>query len=137
MKNWIKWLVTATLIAITAAAVTYNTLPVNRINHHSLLIILGDLDGDSTWSQSDEERLKSLLSNFFLGNRKQVWILDVYFDGSVDEEDIHFLHFLHSLHRSGDPYVALAEARAAGKSFPRPREFFRNISREEYLSRPI
>lgn len=122
------------LLAAVAAAAGYYTLPVNRINMHSRLIMLGDLNSDNRWDQQDAALLASLESDPFSAPAGTVYKTDVNHNGLLDVEDIAFLK---ELYKTGDPYKAKDDFSAKRGDFPYPREFFRYIPDTEYVQRPV
>ncbi len=112
----------------------YFTLPVNRINMRTRLVMLGDFNGDNKWDQQDAALLASLVADPFSAPEDAAFKADVNHNGLLDDEDIFFLT---ELYKTGDPYKARDEFTAAGKPFPYPREFFRYIPQTEYVQRPV
>ena len=124
----------ALLLAAAALAVLYYTLPVNRVNMRSRLVMLGDFNGDNKWDAADAELLRAIENDPFSASAEAAYKADVNHNGLLDEED---LSFLVGLYASGDPYKARETALAAGRAFPYPREFFRYVPVTEYLQRPV
>ena len=118
------------LAAFLAAG--YFTLPVNRINMRSSLVMLGDLNSDNKWDLKDDSLLSCLTADPFIMPGDVVYKADVNHNGLLDDEDIVFLR---ELYKAGDPYKAKDEF--AGKPFPYPREFFRYVPQTEYVQRPV
>lgn len=119
--------------SIVAAGI-YWTLPVHRVGLRSDLIMLGDLNNDRKWNSSDADELQRLLSDPFLAPVLEAVKADANKNGRLDSEDIRLLQ---ELYGSSDPYAAEAASLSEGRSFPRPREWFRYIPVTEYLKRPV
>lgn len=122
------------LIAVTAAAATYYTLPVHRVGIRSELIMLGDLNGDHAWDGKDAVLLRRFLVNPYTRPRLEALKVDVNRNGFIDDEDILILA---KLYAAGDPYKAREEALAAGLAFPYPRELFLYFPASDYMQRPV
>ncbi|MCX5792750.1 MAG: hypothetical protein NTY45_11150 [Elusimicrobia bacterium] len=116
------------------AAAGYFTLPVNRINMRSTLVMLGDFNSDNKWDREDAAILDGLLERPFSAPESFAYKADVNRNGLLDEED---LTFLRELYKVGDPYKARDGFTAKGGIFPYPREFFRYIPATEYVQRPV
>ncbi len=112
----------------------YFSLPVKRFNVHSELVMLGDFSGDRNWDSRDKKALDELLLNPYAYTPAYVNNADVNNNGSLDAEDIEILTVLFE---SSNPYLALGHATESGQPFPRPREFFRYISKYRYVQRPL
>ena len=136
MKKYLKVKALGYLLAFGAAfaAGIYFTLPVNRVNMRSGLVMLGDLNSDNRWDALDAESLAALLADPFSAPALTAYKADVNHDGLLDDED---LSFLKALYAGGDPYKTRDEFLRAGKTFPYPREFFRYVPESEYLQRPV
>jgi len=119
-------------LAIGIAIMMIWYLPTNRVRIHSELVMLGDLNGDHSWDQSDSEKLGQLLENPFLQDPFAFYKADVNRNGRFDDEDVAFL--MH-IYEAQNPY----EARNAveGRAFPYPRELYRYIPSSEYLQTPL
>ena len=122
------------LPAAGAAAAVYYTLPVNRVNMRSGLVMLGDLNSDNKWDSKDGDLLAALLEDPFSAPPETAFKTDVNHDGLLDAEDIALLK---ALYAGGDPYELRAAALKAGRAFPYPREFFRYVPGSEYVQRPV
>lgn len=123
------------LVAAAAfLAAGYFTLPVNRINMRTKLVMLGDLNADKKWDQRDAALLAALIADPFSAPEDAANKADVNHNGLLDDEDISFLG---ELYKAGDPYKAKEEFNAAGRLFPYPREFFRYIPETEHIQRPV
>ena len=136
MKRFFKIKTLALLLLSGAAfaAGVYFTLPVNRVNMRSGLVMLGDLNSDNKWDGRDGELLAGLIADPFSASPETAYKADVNHDGLLDEEDISFLK---ALYTGGDPYKVREEFTRAGKPFPYPREFFRYVPESEYVQRPV
>lgn len=119
-------LVTATVLGM----IFY--LPVNRVDISSELIMLGDLNNDNKWDESDLKELKALLENPFAQNRLKNFKTDINRNGMIDDED---MLFLKHIYQHQDPYVA--RNIAPQQLFPQPRELYRYLPKSEYIQRPI
>lgn len=120
--------------ALVLAFVVRWLLPVYRVGARSELVMLGDCTGDQRWDRKDRERLQAWLPGFFQRSAKDGIKADLNQDGRLDAEDVEILNRLSA---AGDPYKAEAEALAANKTFPRPRELYRYVSPQDYLNRPL
>ncbi len=118
-------------IAVFIAA-GYFTMPVNRINMRSRLVMLGDFNSDNKWDQKDAGLLSALIADPFSMPEEAAYKADINHNGLLDDEDAAFLK---ELYKTGDPYKAREEF--AGKVFPYPREFFRYVPESEYIQRPV
>ena len=122
------------LLAAALIAAGYFTLPVNRINMRSKLVMLGDLNSDNKWDEKDASLLSAMIEDPFSAPEDAAYKADVNHNGLLDDEDIAFLR---ELYKAGDPYKARDEFTAKGKPFPYPREFFRYMPETEYVQRPV
>jgi hypothetical protein len=134
LKKIAKWLLYCLLFAAGALAVGYYTLPVNRINMRSRLVMLGDFNSDNVWDHRDAALLAAFIENPFISPAGTAYKADVNHNGLLDAEDIAFLQ---ALYAAGDPYKAKAGQEAKGLAFPYPREFFRYVPETEYVQRPV
>lgn len=107
----------------------------HRVNIHSELVMMGDLDGDNRWTANDLPSLDIVLQAPFAAPKSTVLRVDMNQNGMIDGEDIDILHAL--VGAAGDPYVAEEKARSGKKIFPRPRELYRYLPVEEYRPRPL
>jgi hypothetical protein len=136
LKTAAKVSVWALLGCAAVLAAAYYTLPVNRINMHSRLVMLGDLNGDGKWDAADQVVLQAVLADPWAYPAETVYKADVNHNGLLDDEDVYLLF---NLYAAGDPY----KARDAfmdpkrGLVYPYPREFFRYIPDTEYIQRPL
>jgi hypothetical protein len=117
-----------------ALAVGYYTLPVNRVNMRSRLVMLGDFDGNNKWDAADAGLLAGIAADPFSLPAETVYRADANRNGLLDEED---LYFLRELYKTGDPYKARDYFTAKGIVFPYPRDFFRYVPATEYLQHPV
>lgn len=127
-------LLIAGFLAVAMAAV-YFTLPVNRINMRSRLVMLGDFDGDNRWTSADAAALDGLAAAPFAGPAEKAWLADADHDGVLTSSDLALLRGLYAA--GGDAYAARDKALASGRTFPYPREFFRYVPDSEYVQRPV
>ena len=95
------------------AAAGYFTLPVNRINMRSRLVMLGDLNSDNKWDRADAALLCVLTAAPFSAPADTAYKADVNHNGLLDAEDIAFLE---ELYKTGDPYRARDEFLAKGET---------------------
>jgi len=134
MKTIAKIAAYLLLFVLVFLAAVYYTLPVNRINMRSTLVMLGDFNGDNKWDKADQALLDSVLADPWALPAETVYRADVNHNGQLDEEDVYLLY---DLYMTGDPYKARAQFSAAARPFPYPREFFRYVPDTEYLQRPV
>lgn len=134
MKKLFRYSLYAAAFAAGAAAAGYYTLPVNRINMHSRLVMLGDLNGDGKWDKSDQDLLDRVLADPWAYPAETVYKADVNHNGLLDDEDVYLLY---DLYMTGDPYKARERFSAADRPFPYPRDLFRYVPDTEYLQRPV
>ncbi|MBI5745307.1 MAG: hypothetical protein HY952_12260 [Elusimicrobia bacterium] len=134
IKNIAKILAYLAVLAAAVLAAAYYTLPVNRINMHSRLVMLGDFNGDDKWDKADQALLDSVLADPWAQPAETVYKADVNHNGLLDEEDVYLLY---DLYMTGDPYKAREQFSASARPFPYPREFFRYVPDTEYLQRPV
>lgn len=135
MKTWKRLFLAVCVIAILGLIYWKFAIPTHRIETHSELIMLGDLDGDHHWTANDLKMLDAFLKDPFAFPDNFARQIDMNQNGLIDEEDIRFLRTL--VASEGDPYAAEDNARAKGEPFPRPREFYRYVTLAEYHPRPL
>jgi hypothetical protein len=135
VANWKRWLLAACGLCVLGFAYWKFVIPTHRVVVHSELIMLGDLDGDHRWTARDLAKLDLFLKDPSSVPDDLALRLDLNQNGLIDEEDIRILRAL--VAAGGDPYVAEERAHANKEPFPRPRELYRYISREEYHARPL
>ncbi len=135
MKIWKRLILAVCVLAISGLAYWKFAIPTHRIETHSELIMLGDLDGDDRWTANDLKILDDFLKDPFAFPDKLARQIDMNQNGMIDEEDLRILRAL--VASGGDPYVAEDNARAKGEPFPRPREFYRYVTLAEYHPRPL
>ena len=135
MKKWNRLSLAICFVVILGLAYWKFAIPTHRVETHSELIMLGDLDGDLRWTANDLKILDSFLKDPFAFPDAVALHIDMNQNGLIDEEDIRFLRAL--VASGSDPYAAEEKARAKGKPFPRPREFYRYITLAEYHPRPL
>jgi len=121
-------------LIFTIGIIVYLTTPVKRVNIHSELIMLGDLNNDNKWNELDKLILSDFLQNPFSYNRLIALKIDANKNGFIDNEDITILNYLY---KNYDPYSALKKASKKNMIFPRPREMFKYIPKSEYIQRPL
>ena len=135
MKSWRKLLVVAFLFGLASLAYWKLAIPTHRIAIRSELIMLGDLDGDHHWTAKDEMAFDAFVSDPSRTPDALVWQLDLNQNGLIDPEDRHLLQSL--VAAGGDPYAAEEAAHARHERFPRPREFYRYRTVDEFHARPL
>ena len=135
MKPWLKPMFAALLLALAGLAYWKFAFPTHRIAITSELIMLGDVDGDQNWTKKDEDAFDSFVADPSQFPDAVVWKLDMNQNGLIDPEDFRLLHSL--VAAGGDPYAAEEAAHARNESFPRPREFYRYRTVDEYRARPL
>jgi hypothetical protein len=127
------------LLVSVLAAVGYAywklSIPTHRVGIGSELVMLGDLDGDHSWTKKDLAVVDTLLGDPWAAPADLAWRLDLNRNGLVDPEDLSLLHAL--VDSNGDPYAAEEAAKKSDQTFPRPREFYRYIQPGEYRTRPL
>lgn len=132
MNKAIKIAVVITLIIIGIVSATIMYLPVNRVRISSELIMLGDMNDDQKWTESDLDELDDFLKNPFKHSKLKQLKTDINKNGLLDDEDIIFLRHLY---RYQNPYVARQEAKL--HQFPQPRELYRYLPTYEYIQQPL
>ena len=135
MKTRARVLVAVVVLAVSAATYWKFAIPSHRIVAHSELIMLGDLDGDHRWTTQDTTALDAFIARPALVSDADAWRIDLNQNGLVDTEDVAQLRAL--VAAQGDPYAAETDARKSGRTFPRPREFYRYVTLSEYRPRPL
>jgi hypothetical protein len=123
MKTWKRLFLAVCVLAILVFFYWKFAIPTHRVETHSELIMLGDLDGDHHWTANDLKILDAFLKEPFAFPDSFARQIDMNQNGLIDEEDIRLLRAL--VASGGDPYAAEDNARAKGEPFPRPREFYR------------
>jgi len=126
-------LLVLSVLAVVVVAI-YTKAPVNRIEVTSQLVMLGDLDGDRSWSERDAEIMTAILEAPYSYSRYTRYLIDINRNGKVEAEDIRILERLYA---QPDPYRAADEARTAREPFPRPRELFVYLPTFEYVQPPL
>lgn len=134
IRSLVKIIIFALLFIAGALAVGYYTLPVNRVNMRSRLVMLGDFNGDNRWDAADAAQLDAIAEDPFSLPAETVYKADVNRNGLLDQED---LYFLREIYRTGDPYKARDYFMAKGNVFPYPRDFFRYVPDTEYIQHPV
>jgi len=135
MMNWKKPVLIVCIISAFGYAYWKIAIPSHRVAIRSELVMMGDLDGDNRWAETDLKILSAFLDDPFAVHDNTAWLLDMNRNGLVDPEDLSILRALSEA--KGDPYAAEENARSKGMSFPRPRELYRYISTDEYRVRPL
>jgi hypothetical protein len=134
MRPWQRWFVAAAVVAAAGYGYWKLAIPKHRVAVRSELVMLGDLDDDRRWTDSDLRALDRFLQAPFAAPEATAWKLDLNQNGLLDEEDLVILRAL--VAAKGDPYAAEAAA-PSGRPFPRPRELYRYLSVSDYRSRPL
>ncbi len=134
MHRSLKITLASVVVAVVASILVYLYLPINRIGITSELIMLGDLNGDNKWDNKDENKLSSILANPFAYDCLTQLKIDVNKNGLIDAED---LKFLKHMYKFSNPYLAKQKADEQGMYYPTPREFFKYLSKYEYVQRPL
>jgi hypothetical protein len=134
MKKAFKVPLYGLLAAAGVLAAAYYTLPVNRINMRSRLVMLGDFDMNNRWDAADAAILDAVAADPFSLPAETVFRADVNHNGLLDEED---LYFLREIYRTGDPYKARDYFLSKKHIFPYPRDFFRYVPETEYIQHPV
>jgi hypothetical protein len=135
MKKAIYSFSAVCFLAILAWAYWKFAIPTHRVEIHSELIMLGDLDGDHRWTANDLKILDAFLKDPFAYPDSAANLTDMNQNGMIDPEDIDLLRRL--VASGSDPYAAEDRARIEGVPFPRPREFYRYSTLAEYHPRPL
>lgn len=134
MKIKTKIIVSFIVLIGIIVGFSYLNLPANKIGTTSELIMLGDLNNDKKWDEKDSVELNKVLKNPFLVENLMSFKIDVNNNQSIDEEDLNFLNRLYDIH---NPYEAEKSAKEQNEIFPRPREFFKYLPKDEYIQTPI
>lgn len=134
LNRWTKVLGVIVVLLGGAAVLLIKTLPIERVGLRSRLIMLGDLNDDNKWGDSDLVFLRRLVVDPFSVPDYMLSKSDMNRDGRFDSQDTVLLA---TLARVGDPYRAEEQAHSEGRIFPRPREFFDYKSEYEYVQRPL
>jgi hypothetical protein len=132
-KKWIVFLLTVSLIGV-AVRWMYASLPINRADIRSELIMLGDLNNDKIWDEEDKAQLNEVLKNPFRADDLQLLKIDINKNQLIDAEDTALLNLLFHYH---DPYAAERNAPNHQLYFPRPRELFKYLPKYEYVQSPL
>jgi len=134
MKKILTVILFSILAITTLFLLIYFTIPINRVNLHSQLIMLGDLNNDNRWDKKDIELLDTFTRDPFSFDRMTAIRVDLNKNGFIDEEDVLLMNHLCA---HGDPYEAQKQFTRMNKAFPNPRELFRYIPSTEYIQHPI
>ncbi len=129
-----KWFFACCVLGIFGLAYWKFAIPTHRVETHSELMMLGDLDGDHRWTANDLQILDSFLKDPFAFSDSVALQIDMNQNGLIDEEDIRIIRAL--VASGSDPYAAEEVALAKGEPFPRPRELYRYVTLSEYRPRP-
>jgi len=132
MSKNIKIIIAVLLLTIGIVSASIMYLPTNRVRISSELIMLGDLNNDKRWDESDEQGLEEFLKNPFMHSKLKQLKTDVNRNGLLDDEDIIFLNHIYQFR---NPY--LARDKAMQYLFPQPRELFRYLPTYEYIQQPL
>ncbi len=134
MRRW--WLRVALFLAVSVGLFFgyRKLLPIYRVSYRSDLVMLGDFNGDNSWTAADRDPLQAILANPYAHMALDCLKVDVNGNGRMDPED---LEIFDRLALKQDPYAAEAHALEVGVPFPRPRELYRYISSQDYLNRPL
>jgi hypothetical protein len=135
VKKWNRSLMAICALGVLGFAYWKLAIPTHRVETHSTLIMLGDLDGDHRWTGADLNTLDLFLKDPFAFPDTVALQIDMNQNGLIDEEDIKIVRAL--VASGGDPYAAEESARGKGEPFPRPRELYRYVSLAEYRPRPL
>jgi len=135
LKKWRRLLLAVCILGLLGIAYWKFAIPTHRVVVHSELAMLGDLDGDYRWTESDLAILAQAIARPFAESDTVVWHIDVNRNGLIDEEDTRIIEAL--VASGGNPYDAEDASRTAGNLFPRPRELYRYVSVSEYRCRPL
>ena len=134
MKSWRKLFSLSVFLVLAGLAYWKWAIPSHRLAIRSELIMLGDLDGDHRWTSKDETAFDAFDTNPAKTSNALVCLLDLNQNGLIDSEDRHLLHCL--VEAGGDPYAAEEAAHVRHERFPRPREFYRYRTVDEFRARP-
>ena len=135
MKKWKRPLLAICVLGVLGFAYWKLAIPTHRVEIHSALIMLGDLDGDHRWTGGDLKTLDLFLQDPFAFPDAVALQIDMNQNGLIEEDDIRILRAL--VASGSDPYAAEEGARGKGEPFPRPRELYRYVSLAEYRPRPL
>src|ERR1035437_5259719 len=102
MKNWKRLFLVVCVLVILGLAYWKFVIPTHRVETHSELIMLGDLDGDHRWTANDLKVLNSFLKDPFAFPDDVARQIDMNQNGMIDEEDIQLLRAL--VASNSDPY---------------------------------
>ncbi|MBE0582980.1 MAG: hypothetical protein IH612_04380, partial [Desulfofustis sp.] len=122
------------VVATISAFALYRKAPSSKVEITSTLIMLGDLDGDNSWSSADQTLLNKVVAKPYAVDVLTRYKTDVNKNGRIDLEDLRVLAVLFA---EADPYKAEAVSHDLGLSFPRPRELFIYLPDHDYLQPPL
>jgi hypothetical protein len=122
------------VLLISAMSISYFYLPVNRVGISSELIMLGDLNNDNQWDETDRKELSQMQASPFISSALTQLKVDIDKNGIIDDEDLLLLNHIYNY---PNPYVAEQKAEQNGLLFPRPRELFKYLPTYEYIQRPL
>lgn len=134
MNRWTKLATLAVALAAAGYAYWKLAIPKHRVDVTSELVMLGDLDGDYRWTANDLKQLETGGAAPHAVGDRAAWKLDLNRNGLADQEDVRVLETL--VAAGGDPYAAEEASRERGEQFPRPRELYRYVAVNEFLTRP-
>jgi hypothetical protein len=135
MNRFRRLLRASALVGLAGLAYWKFAIPSHRIAVQSELVMLGDLDGDHHWTAKDAAIFDAFVVDPSRVAKSVVWQMDLDQNGLIDLEDEHLLRSL--VASAGDPYAAEESAILRNERFPRPREFYRYLSTEEFRARPL
>lgn len=121
-------------ILISIVVFVYYSIPTNKVDITSELVMLGDMNDDNKWNEEDESFLSEFVLKPFYFSKVDSLKVDVNKNGYIDDEDIGFLT---ALYKNSDPYVASANYNGRSGHYPKAREFFRYVPQTEYIQRPL
>ena len=87
MKNIYRTVTYSLLFIAGALAVGYYTLPVNRVNMRSRLVMLGDFDGNNKWDAADAALLAGIAADPFSRPAETVYRADANRNGLLDANE--------------------------------------------------
>ncbi|MCM2265360.1 MAG: hypothetical protein NDI73_09235 [Desulfuromonadales bacterium] len=120
--------------AVVAGIALFRRAPANSIQVTSTLIMLGDLNNDSQWTEADRTLLTRVIATPYSFDTLTRYKIDVNKNGRVDDEDLRILDLLCD---NTDPYLAESKAREKDLPFPRPRELFAYLPSFDYVQPPV
>jgi hypothetical protein len=76
MKKWKRWLLVLCIIGVLGFAYWKFAIPTHRIEIHSELVMLGNLDNNNRWTAGDLKLLDVFLDDPFADSGDVAWRLD-------------------------------------------------------------